>query len=610
MPEIRILSDHVANQIAAGEVIERPVAVVKELVENSLDAGAKRIEVEFRNGGKSYIRVEDDGCGMSPDDALLSLERHATSKLEEAADLMKVRSFGFRGEAVPSIASVSRFTLRTRSREREHGCEVLVNGGRLIHRKDYGMSTGTQIEVANLFNSVPVRRKFMKTDNTEAAHITYLVRLYAVGHPEVAFTLIENGRLIFKSLVSKRLIDRVSGVWNQKLGKELVELEAEEGGMRLSGLIGKPGVGRATRQEIITFVNGRPVESKALSYALIESYHTYLPKGRYPVVFLFLEIDPEFVDVNVHPAKREVRFRNDALIRQFVITTVLDCLKKLSQEILQVRMEGQDQKVSELVSKPVAILPSMSFPKIVPSFVSAPLLSSQAIAADISVSKIQYNNGKISLAPEKGEVKVFQESAKRIVSGPTWRLIGGLMGSYGLFESPAGLVIMNYQRARQRVLYERIQKSFKADGPCLSQPLLLPVPVSLDPLTSVAFEGCLDLLNKGGLKVVLFGRNFYRIEAVPSWLDMALAESFIRDVAALIREQGTLPRTEDLLHEKIAGLAVTQTIRLDNGLVGEHVDSLVEQLLSCDNPLTCPRGLPTYFELSSGDLEKRFGGLL
>lgn len=614
MPRIRILSDHVANQIAAGEVIERPVAVIKELMENSLDAGATRIVVEFRNGGKSYMRVEDDGCGMSPDEALLSLERHATSKIQEAADLMKVRSFGFRGEAVPSIASVSRFTLRTRSKERDHGCEVLVNGGKLIHRKDYGMNVGTQIEVANLFNSVPVRRKFMKTENTEAAHIIHLVRLYAVGHPEVAFTLIENGRMIFKSLISKDLIDRVSGVWNQKLGKELVELKAEEGEMRLWGLIGRPGIGRSTRQEIITFVNGRPVDSKTLSYALIESYHTYLPKGRYPVVFLFLEIDPEFVDVNVHPAKREVRFRDDALIRQFVITTVLDCLKKLNQQSLQVRVErnevineGMVAKLQQVVTSAAPVLNSKA---IVPA-VSLTFTPSRVGVLDFSTSRAQplQSDRKLFIAPKNGEFQV-QEEARRTVMTAEWRLIGGLLGSYGLFEAPAGLVVMHYKRARQRILYERIQKSFKAEGPCLSQTLLLPIPISLDPLTSAAFEGSLEILNKGGLKVVLFGRNFYRIEAVPSWLDSGLAESFIRDVAALVREQGSVPRTEDLLHEKMANLAVTQTLRFDGSFIDEHVDGFVRDLLACDNPLTCPRGMPTYFELSSGDLEKRFGGVL
>lgn len=600
MPRIRILSDHVANQIAAGEVIERPVAVVKELIENSLDAKSKRIDIEFRNGGKSYMRIEDDGCGMSPDDALLSLERHATSKIQEASDLMKVRSFGFRGEAIPSIASVSRFTLRTRTKENDHGCEILVNAGKLIHRKDYGMTVGTQVEVANLFNSVPVRRKFMKTENTEAAHIIHLVRLYAIGHPEVAFTLIENGRLIFKSLASSNLIDRVSGVWNQKLGKELVELESEQEGMRLWGLIGKPGISRATRQEIITFVNNRPVDSKTLSYALIESYHTYLPKGRFPVVFLFLEIDPQFVDVNVHPAKREVRFRNDALIRQFIVTTILDCLRKLNQQTSQARTETYQQPLSE---PSASSIPSPIFPKIA-SLITSTLSSAKNLnAPDISIPKFCIGNSS------KQELKVLEEVKRPIITVPTWRLIGNLLGSYGLFEASAGLVVLNYKRAKQRVLYERIQKSFNAEGPGFSQPLLLPIPISLDPLTSAAFEKCLDLLNKGGFNVVLFGRNFYRIEAVPSWLDSDLAESFIKDVAALTREQGTVPRTEDLLHEKIANLA-SQTLRFDTIPTELHISTLVSNLLSCDNPLTCPRGLPTYFELSSNDLEKRFCGVL
>lgn len=597
MSRIRILSDHVANQIAAGEVVERPVSVIKELIENSLDAKSERIEVEFRNGGKSYMRVEDDGHGMSPDDALLSLERHATSKIEEAVDLMKVRSFGFRGEAIPSIASVSRFTLRTREKGRDHGCEVLVNAGKLVHRKDYGMNVGTQIEVANLFNSVPVRRKFMKTENTEAAHITHLVRLYAVGHPEVAFTLIENGRIIFKSLASSDLIDRVSEVWNQKLGKELVEIESEEDGMRLWGLIGKPGIARATRQEIITFVNGRPVDSRTLNHALIESYHTYLPRGRYPVVFLFLEIDPEFVDVNVHPAKREVRFRNDALIRHFVITNVLDCLKRLNQPMLVTGSQAR-----ELPQSP--ILDAIPIP-----VASRNFLPTKPIQDTTPVLRPWHNDKKVFIDSGKAEYKEIEKIEKPAMTSPAWRLLGGLWGVYGLFEAPAGLVIMNYKRARQRILYERIQKSFKAKGPCLSQPLLLPIPMSFDALTSASLEECLDILNKGGLKIALFGRNFFRIEAVPAWLESGCAESFVKNVAALIREQGVVPRTEDLLHEKIAKLAVMQTLRFNN-ISDVHVDELVQELLSCDNPLTCPSGLPTYFELSSSDLEKRFCGVL
>ena len=329
MAKVRILTDRVANQIAAGEVIERPAAVVKELVENALDAGATRIEVEFRHGGRSLMRIEDNGSGMARDDALLALERHATSKIAEAADLDRLASYGFRGEALPSIASVSRFELQTREAGSDVGTEILVNGGKFVHVRDCGRPVGTRIEVTHLFNSVPARRKFLKTDPTEAAHIIQCVRLYALACPATAFTLIEDGRVIFRSPECTTLAERVAEIFGRQTAAALVPLEAGESGMRLSGLIGRPGTGRATRHEMIVFVNQRPVDSRTLNYALIESYHESLPKGRYPLAFVFFECDPAAVDVNVHPAKREVRFRSEPAVRAFVIRSVLQRLREL-----------------------------------------------------------------------------------------------------------------------------------------------------------------------------------------------------------------------------------------------------------------------------------------
>jgi DNA mismatch repair protein MutL len=315
MAKIRILSDRVANQIAAGEVIERPAAVVKELVENALDAGATRIEVEFNHGGRSYMRIEDNGYGMSRDDALLALERHATSKIAEADDLNRLATFGFRGEALPSIASVSHFTLQTRELTADAGTEILINGGRMVHVRECGRPVGTRIEVTHLFNSVPARRKFLKSDTTEAAHIIHGVRLYALAFPQVAFTLIEDGRAIFHSPQCASLEERIAGIFGKQTAEGLLVLESDEPGMKLRGLVGRPGVGRATRHEMIIFVNQRPVDSRTLNYALIESFHESLPKGRYPVAFVFFDIDPAAVDVNVHPAKREVRFRSESSVR-------------------------------------------------------------------------------------------------------------------------------------------------------------------------------------------------------------------------------------------------------------------------------------------------------
>ena len=330
MAKVRILPDRVANQIAAGEVIERPAAVVKELVENALDAGATRIEVEFRHGGRSLMRVEDNGQGMSRDDALLALERHATSKIAEATDLDRLASYGFRGEALPSIASVSRFDLQTREAGSDSGTEILVNGGKFVHVRECGRPVGTKIEVTHLFNSVPARRKFLKTDQTEAAHIVHCVRLYALACPGAAFTLIEDGRVIFRSPECRTLEQRIAEIFGRQLAEGLVPIECVEPGLRLGGLIGKPGIGRATRHEMIVFVNARPVDSRTLNYALIESYSESLPKGRYPLAFVFFECDPAAVDVNVHPAKREVRFRSEPQVRGFVIRAVLQRLRELA----------------------------------------------------------------------------------------------------------------------------------------------------------------------------------------------------------------------------------------------------------------------------------------
>ena len=340
MPRIQQLSERVANQIAAGEVVERPAAVVKELVENALDAGADHIEIEFRHGGKSYLRVTDDGCGMDEANALMSLKRHATSKLSEATDLLTLNSFGFRGEALPSIASVSRFSLRTREADAEEGVEITTDGSRPPEAKACGIAPGTTVEVSRLFHSVPVRRKFLKTDRTEAAHITLLCRLFAVAHPEISFTLLEDGQVRFRAAQAKDSLTRVREVFGKQLAADLTPLppfepDAASGGIAVSGLVAHPGKGRSTRAELFTFVNRRPVESRTLQYALIESYHTFIPKGRYPACFLFIELPSDAVDVNVHPTKREVRFRDDAKVRSAVMEALLATLKAESENVIR-----------------------------------------------------------------------------------------------------------------------------------------------------------------------------------------------------------------------------------------------------------------------------------
>jgi DNA mismatch repair protein MutL len=602
MAKVRILSDRVANQIAAGEVIERPAAVVKELVENALDAGATRIEVEFRHGGRSLMRVEDNGYGMSRDDALLALERHATSKIAEAADLDRLGTFGFRGEALPSIASVSRFLLQTREAASDAGTEILVNGGKFTHVRDCGQPVGTRIEVTHLFNSVPARRKFLKTDQTESAHIIQCVRLYALASPAAAFTLIEDGRVIFRSPECATFAERVAEIFGRQIAEALVPIEAAEQGMRLSGLLGRPGVGRATRHEMVTFVNGRPVDSRTLNYGLIESYHESLPKGRYPLAFIFFELDPAAVDVNVHPAKREVRFRSESAVRSFVIRSVLQRLRELGAG-----------------AQPAAAIPETGYrkPESFPA-AAAPLAAGKVVAPLLA------SHGAVSfqpLVPSRGIESAANQVPAALATQPApaphpvsgirspvsmnWKFIGLAHGAYALFETAAGLVLLDRRAAHERVWFERLQEQFRS-GTVPSQRLLLPVPIELDPIAAALLLDRRKFLGRHGFEIAEFGRNFFRIEALPTWMEPADAELFLRDLLGAFREGHLSEKNPDLAREELARLAAAKAVRLP-ALKGEaELQGLLAQLFLTRSPLTSPAGRPTYIELNHGELARRF----
>ena len=588
MATVRILSDRVANQIAAGEVIERPAAVVKELVENALDAGATRIEVEFRYGGRALMRIEDNGHGMTRDDALLALERHATSKIAEAADLDRLNTFGFRGEALPSIASVARFELQTRPADRDAGTEILVNGGKFVHVRECGRPVGTRIEVTHLFNSVPARRKFLKTDQTEAAHIVQCVRLYALASPRVAFTLIEDGREIFRSPECTTLVERVEEIFGRQVADAVVPIESSESGLKLSGLIGRPGVGRATRHEMIVFVNGRPVDSRTLNYALIESYHESLPKGRYPLAFVFFDCDPAAVDVNVHPAKREVRFRSEPQVRSFVIRSVLQRLRELGGPIAPATTAGP------------AILPSGLAPLVVPQAVrpaAAPAVWPPPMVRGTERPAMSPPAPPLPAAPTANPASKIQSLH--------WRFVGLAHGSYALFETEAGLVLLDRRAAHERVWFDRLVAQF-SEGSVPSQRLLLPLPLELDPIAAALLLDRLKFLNGHGFELAEFGRNFFRVEGVPAWMEPADAEPFLRDVLGALRD-GRLPEGNlALARAELARLAAAKAVRLPGSPGEVELRSLLGELFATPTPLTSPSGRPTFIEINHGELARRF----
>jgi DNA mismatch repair protein MutL len=594
MPKVRILSDRVANQIAAGEVIERPAAVVKELVENALDAGATRIEVEFRHGGRSLMSVEDNGHGMSKDDALLALERHATSKIVEAADLDRLASYGFRGEALPSIASVSRFQLQTREGASEAGTEIVVNGGKLVHVRECGRPVGTRIEVTHLFNSVPARRKFLKTDQTEAAHIVHCVRLYALACPQTAFTLIEDGRIVFRSPECLTLQERITEIFGRQIAESLVPLEAVEPGLRVGGLIGRPGIGRATRHEMIVFVNSRPVDSRTLNYALIESYHESLPKGRYPLAFVFFECDPAHVDVNVHPAKREVRFRSEPTVRSFVIRSVLQRLRELAGPV------GPAADIAPPITD-FRNVPGQAVPSI-----SGAVIATRSAAFSAIQPLHRIDLGSTSVAPSSAPAAAPEIRGPEVtILSPAWRFVGLAHGNYALFETAAGLLLLDRRATHERIWFERLRDEFRS-GPVPSQRLLLPVPVELDAISAAMLTDRLRFLHSHGFEIAEFGRNFFRIESLPAWLEPADAESFLRDLLGAFRDGRIPDHNSDLAHDELARLAASKAVRLPETANEAELRAMVTQLFATRTPLTSPQGRPTYIELNHAELARRF----
>jgi len=603
MPKIRILADQVANQIAAGEVVERPVAVLKELVENSIDAGATKIEIEFRNGGKSYIRVEDDGYGMSQDQALLSIERHATSKIRKASDLNHIQSFGFRGEALPSISSVSRFTMRSRAIKENEGCEILVNGGKIIHVKECGMPVGTRIEVAHLFNSVPGRRKFLKTEVTESAHIIHMAKLYALAHPSVTFSLVEGGRTLFRSPACEKVEERVREIFGRGLAESLSPVSVNKGEFSLHGLLGKPGHSRSTRKEMIFFVNRRPVESKTLTYAVLEGFHTYLPKGRFPPAILFLNLDPSAVDVNVHPAKREIRFREEAKVRHFVLTAVIAHNRSFEQSPQVVRgvKEVYDERAGKMVPQidPGALqlfgkkedLPSLADRSSNESASPAEAKEERAVSSPSLGSPA-------SLLPASGVGSRADVTA-------TWRFIDRAHGDLVLFSTPEGLVALHLRAAYERIRLEQLENTLRDNQNCSSQSLLLPEAMELDGVDRKNLENSLPKLRRIGFELEEFGRNFYRLEGCPTWLDPGEAAHFIRDFIDLAREGRGGDKFESWVRQALEKSA-NYTREEKDDFSDDEILRLTKQLLACRNPYVCPKGRPTYFEIPKRDFENRF----
>ena len=579
MSRVRLLSDTLASQVAAGEVIERPASVVKELVENSIDAQARSIEVMIRRGGISLIRVTDDGIGMDRDDALLCLERHATSKIRTAADLATVGTLGFRGEALPSIASVARFRLTTREKEAVAGTEVLVSGGKIEMVRDGGEAPGTQVEVRSLFYNLPARRKFLRSENTETRTIEHQLNLQAIGHPEVAFSLVRDERLVFQLPATKSLRDRIRDLMGSELLARLLQVEpTARGKLRISGFIGQAGVSRASRAQQFVFVNGRAIESPLIGAALKEGYHTALMKGQFPVTFLFVELAPAEVDVNVHPAKREVRFRDPAAVREAVVAAIRRTLES-DRSSWQEQFRAPRPAGEPFVRPPETLVVPQEAQRSFPVARGAPSVSGHRFPPN---------------------------EQRRPLPHHQFQILGILNKLYVLMENADGLVLVDQHAAHERILFEELRRRMEAKG-VPSQRLLLPQVIELAPRDAEWMERNLTTLKKMGLGVEEFGRHTFKLESLPPFLSGADPARLLQDVIDSLKSASNNSSPLRLGEEMIAKTVCRHAVKANDLLRQPEVEKLIRDLLECELPYCCPHGRPTMIQISLGELEKKFG---
>jgi DNA mismatch repair protein MutL len=591
MSRIRLLPEILASQVAAGEVIERPASVVKELVENSIDAGARKIEVSVKRGGISLMRVVDDGCGMDRDDALLSLERHATSKIRTAADLAAIATLGFRGEALPSIASVSRFRLTTREPDAVAGTEIIVAGGKIETVRDGGEAPGTQIEVRSIFYNLPARRKFLRSENTESRNIEHQLHLQATGHPEIAFVFVRDERVVLQLPAAASLLERIRDLHGKDLVDRLLNVEEPKNNpakIRIRGLIGQAGVSRQTRAQQLVFVNGRAIESPVLSAALREGYHTALMKGQFPVTFLFLDLDPAAVDVNVHPAKREVRFRDPNSVREAVVDAIRRTLESG-------RRDWQQQ-----FQRPVT--PTIPIPR--EHFPGAAIEQRQF--TEPAITRVIPSRADDEGSHKLPEASPAEEAINVVRSSQQFQIIGVLNKLYVLMENQDGLVLVDQHAAHERILFEELRRRMEEQG-VPSQRLLLAQTFELAPRDAEWVERNAATLQKMGIGIEPFGPNAFKIDSLPTFLDVSDPVTFMRKVIDGLKSASNGSSALRLGEDMIAKTVCRHAVKANDPLRYLEVEKLITDLLQCDLPYCCPHGRPTMIQISHGELEKKFG---
>ena len=603
---IHLMSDILASQVAAGEVVERPASVVKELVENSIDAGAHFVKVEIRRGGVSLIKVTDDGCGMSKADVSLCLQRHATSKLVQVEDLFAIRQLGFRGEALPSIASVSHLTLTTRRADAVEGWTLSCEGGVEQPLMNAGCAPGTEISVSNLFFNTPVRRKFLKSDETESGHVEHQVRLHALAFPELRFVFIRDGQQVFDVPATHDLRRRIADFVGRETAASLMRIRPTEApGVRVSGYLMPVSAARRNRRMQYVFLNGRPIEDQIINRAVRDGYGGF-PPGLHPALFLYLEVEPALVDVNVHPSKREVRFRRPSEVTLAIMDAVAATLAAHARGESEEEGTAQEEKpvpppvVPEIKVSPV--VPTVHKPVEAPSRPASKPISSPAPRPTLVLQPlVTPRQQELDLPPAPAPSAPEPEPAPL----PNFRHIGTLHGQYAIFENKEGMVLMSPRAARERIIFERLQESNKR--PLVSQRLLVPELLELDTRDMGVAMEVKPQLEQAGFQLSPFGRNTLRVEAVPALLPLRKVSDFVQELLRVFTSgEVRLNRARSPFEPFARQLARQYAQQEDVASYLQNPLPLLAALLECEIPYCSPGGKSTLLPFPMAELNRRF----
>lgn len=602
---IKILEKNIADKIAAGEVIDRPVSIIKELLENSIDAGATNIIIEIKNGGKSYIRVTDNGCGISADEAELAFLRHATSKIQSEADLDAIKTLGFRGEALASICAVARVELITKSSESRAGRKVVVEGSETLENSAIGCPEGTTVTVRDLFYNIPARHKFLSSDNAEARRITDIVSRIALSYGDIRITLINTSKVVFTTKGKGKILDNIISIYGIDTGRDLLPIEKSSGGFILKGFISPPSVTLASRSRQIFCVNGRVISSKVMERAIDEAYKDKLFNGRFPVAFLFLAIPPEKLDVNIHPTKKEIRFDDSHEVEDFVKKAIIEALgykdslpQIHSTEIIKNQYDTSPLKppaVEEKIRK-VNDGEQVDINNILTTLRSDKKNEDETLHLHEIPHKIKESN-----------LPVDRITIDKPLSYPfditKLQIIGAVFNTYILASDDDTFYLIDQHAAHERIFYEKLMKQYNMSEKS-SQQLLIPMTFSVSATVTSCEEEWIEQLENMGYNIEFFGNNTYRVREIPTFMKISESEAFLND---FFTEAETRP---DFTNERIVDRIITKScksaVKGGDSLDIREIDSLMKDLTSCINPFSCPHGRPTFVRMSKYEIEKMF----